>query len=148
MLRDSLDGLRDLLNGTFPSVGQIYLNTVPDRFKRPSFFIALVSNPEDALNKAMYQARATWQIVYFAPLDGSGFPEKFNQFSVSDTLKEKLMQDMVVTGPGGTVYHIRDVDGGPRDNEVYITVQLETEKTRPVPEYELMQDVEHEFKGE
>ena len=45
------------------------------------------------------------------------------------------------------VYHIIETEGGPRDAEVYITVTLQTELTRPRPEYDLMNEVNHEQEG-
>lgn len=146
MLRDSLDAIRGLLNTSFPEVTRVYVNSVPDGFVRPSFYCELVSSPDTHLNKVMYQKRITWQIVYFAPVNDAGNPDVFNQLDVAETLKKKLMDNMVVTGPDGTVYHILDIDGGPRDAEVYITVRLEAEHRRPEPQYDTVTDIQHEIK--
>lgn len=149
MLRDSLDAIRGLINSNFPDT-TIHVNKAPEKFNRPCFFVALVSSNEEHLNNVMYRIKMTWQIVYFAPLawkPGQN-PDAFNQLTASDTLKTSLMETMTLTGPDGTVYHITDVDGGPRDNEVYITIRLETERTRPQQEYDLMQEVEHVFEEE
>lgn len=146
MLRDSLDALRGLLVATFPAVTRIYVNTMPDSFVRPSFFVMLATGSDDDLTKVMYRSRATWQIVYFAPEASAGPPDALDQLTVADALRQALTEGMVVTGPSGTVYHILDVEGGPRDNEVYLTVRLEVEKTRPQPTYDLMQDIAHVYK--
>jgi len=153
MLASSLDAIRKLIKNTFPAVEKIYVTTMPRPFKRPSFFVDLVSAREDSLNKSMYQGRYTWQIVYFAPVDANNNPNKFDQFNTSDTLKAALMNAMTLTGPEvkngdevvrpEVVFHILDVEGGPRDAEVYITVRLEAEFTRPAETYDLMQEIQH-----
>jgi len=148
MLRDSLDALRAVLHSTFPDANRIYIGNVPAGFKRPSFLVALVSRAEEHLNKNIYRLRVTWQIVYFAPEDNVKNPDKLDQYSVSDTLKTKLMEEMIITGPSGKVYRILDCSGGPRDEEVYLTVRLEAEQRRPEPAYDLMQDVVHAIKEE
>lgn len=143
MFRDSLDAICDLINANFPGIDAIHVNKAPENFKRPCFFVMLANGTDEDLTRSMYQARATWQIVYFAPLEQGNNPDALEQLSASDTLKSALMDVMTLTGPSGTVYHIIDVDGSPRDNEVYITVRLETEKIRPEPAYDLMQDIQH-----
>jgi len=45
------------------------------------------------------------------------------------------------------VFHIIETEGGPRDAEVYITVKLQTEMTRPKETYDLMNEVNHEQEG-
>jgi hypothetical protein len=148
MLRDSLDALRGVLISAFPNVDTIYIKNVPEKFERPSFLVDLVSQAEEHINKRYYQLQATWQIVYFAPEDKVKNPDKLDQYSVSDALTTKLMEGMVVSGPGGTIYRILDCSGGPRNEEVYLTVRLETHAARPEPEHDLMQDVDHVFKEE
>lgn len=144
MLRDSMDALCGLINANLPSLDAIHVNKTPENFKRPSCFIMLATGGDEDLTKAIYQSRTTWQIVYFAPLEPGQNPDALDQLAAADILKDALMESMVLTGPSGTVYHILDVDGGPRDNEVYITVRLEAEKTRPEPQYDTMQEFDIE----
>ena len=146
MFRDSLDAICAIINTHFPGIDAIHINKAPEEFTRPCFFVMLATGTEADLNRAMYQSRATWQVVYFAPLEPGQNPDAFDQYAAADILVNALMEAMTLTGPNGTVYHILDVDGGPRDNEVYITVRLETEKTRPEPTYDLMQEILHETK--
>lgn len=146
MYGDSLNALRGLLQSNFPGVTRIYVSAMPDSFVRPSFFVNLATSDEEHLNRAMYQTDMTWQIVYFAPLDSTGQADVFNQLSVSSALKKALMEAMTVTGPNGTVYHIIETEGGPRDAEVYITVRLQGEMTRPREQFDPMRDVHHEQK--
>lgn len=144
MYGDSLDAIRGLLHSNFPDVTRIYVSTMPEPFKRPCFFVQMATGTEEHLNRAMYQVDITWQIVYFAPLLSTGQPDVFNQLSVSDALKQVLMDSITITGPAGVKYHIIETEGGPRDAEVYITITLQTEMTRPRPEYDLMNEVNHE----
>lgn len=146
MLRDSMDAIRQLLNTTFPDVDRVYVNSVPAGFKRPSFFIGLISESKSHINKAMYQTRITWQIIYFAPDDGADNPNVFDQLTVTEKLKTALMEGMDITGPSGTVYNILDCSGGSRDAEVYINVRLEAIQRRPEEEFDVMNDITHDFK--
>jgi len=147
MFGDSLDALRGLLKSAFPTVPKIYVSTMPGNFVRPSFFVNLATSSEEHLSRDLYQVDMTWQIVYFAPLDEKHQVNVFDQLQVSEQLKKALMDAMSVTGPNGTIYHIIETEGGPRDAEVYITVTLQTELTRPRPEYDLMNEINHEQEG-
>ena len=243
MFGDSLNAIRGILNKTFPEVSRIYVSTMPDAFIRPSFFVQLATASEEHLSRDLYQVNMTWQVVYFAPLLDTEQPDVFSQLSVSDTLKQAFMDNMVLTYaepakkaagmvqveivveegsdgiviPSGTlfttidgvqfvttkavevketgvidipveaveagvignvpagaivgtvaeipeiisvtntspttggaeagdpvVFHVVEVEGGPRDAEVYITVTLQTEMTRPRPTYDLMQDIDYQ----
>lgn len=141
MYGDSLDALRGLLCSTFPTVTRIYASTMPDSFIRPSFFVDIATSGKEHLNKAMYEVDMTWQIVYFAPLLSTGQVDVFTQLSVTSTLQKALMEAMTVTGPSGTKYHVLETEGGPRDAEVYITVRLQAEMTRPREQFDPMRDV-------
>jgi hypothetical protein len=153
MLAGSLDAIRQFLKTTVPAITKTYIQTVPAGFKRPSFLVDYVTDSTEDLNRDMYQERITWQVVYFAPRDSDGIRLRFNQITISDQLKEALRNAMTLTSPELTegeevirpavIYHIRDVEGGPRDDEVYMTVQLEAEFTRPRQAYDLMQEANH-----
>jgi len=142
MLGSSLNAIRSLLKTKFPTITRTYINTVPNKFVRPSFFVQFVTATEEHLCKKIYLSKPTWQIVYFAPMESSGTaPDPLNQFSVSDTLKTALMDAMTITGDG-VIYHVIGCEGGPRDN-VYITVRLEAEWTREDEVFNLMQEIKH-----
>lgn len=143
MYQDSLDAICGLINTAFPEIETVYVNTTPESFRRPCFFIMLATAGDEHLTRSIYQVRMTWQIIYYAPLEPGHYPDPYSQLTAAEKLKSTLMDAMTLTGPSGTVYHIIDVDGGPRDNEVYITVRLETEKIRPEPAYDLIQDIQH-----
>lgn len=141
MFRTSLDAIRSMLRTTFPNVDRIYISNVPTRFKRPSFFVQSVSDKSKHLNKKLYNANLTWQIVYFAPKNGSENPDVLDQFAVSDILKSTIMEKMELTAPDGTVFNVIECEGGPRDAEVYITIKLDVDMSRTDPELDKMQDI-------
>jgi hypothetical protein len=143
MLRDSFDAICELIANGFPEIDMIYTNPTPETFERPCFLVALATGYSDDLSCFMYLTSVTWQIVYFAPLEKGRWPDPYSQLTANDKLQKALMDAQVLTGPSGTVYHITEVEGGPRDNEVYLTVRLETSKRRPEPEYDLMEDIQY-----
>lgn len=148
MYGDSLDALRTLITKSFSEVERLYVSTMPDSFVRPSFFINMATADEEHLNRAMYETSMTWQIVYFAPLLTTGEVDVFDQLNVASELKKILMGQMIISGPSGLIYHILDTEGGPRDDEVYITVRLQAEFTRPKDEFDEMQEVHLKQKEE
>ncbi|MBO8158830.1 MAG: hypothetical protein H0Z36_04615 [Thermosyntropha sp.] len=125
-------------------MNRIYISTMPDAFERPGFFVQLATSREEHLCRDLYQVTMTWQIVYFAPLLSTGQPDVLNQLAISDSLKQALMDTITLTGPSGTKYQVINTEGGPRDAEVYITVTLQTELTRPKTSYDLMGEVHYE----
>lgn len=145
MFRASLDAIRSMLKTTFPVVDRIYISTVPDGFKRPSFFVQSVSDKDTHLNKKMFNSRLTWQIVYFASKNNVDVPNVLDQFTVSDILKNTIMEKMELTAPDGTVFNVIECEGGPRDAEVYITVKLDVDMSRTDPTYETMQEIDYEY---
>lgn len=148
MYRDSLDGIRSILSANFPEVTSIYISTVPETFDRPSFFVRLDTDSQEHLSKMTYQVDVTWRIVYFPVPDSEGEPDALGQLQVYDQLKELLMENMVVVGPSGTVYYVVECKGEFRDSEVNVLVRLQAEVTRTQPEYELMNEIQHQQKEE
>lgn len=146
MFQASLDAIRKMLKTTFPEVTTTYISNVPAGFKRPSFFVGLVSGTDKHLNKSMLNNKIAWQIIYFAPKDSKANPDVINQFEVAQRLKDKLMDDMELIAPDGTIFNVQDCEGGPRDAEVYITVVLDVDLSRTEPTQEIMQDIDHDYK--
>lgn len=140
MLRSSLDAIRATLTKTFDT-GPIYVNNVPEEFKRPSFFVQMASSSEDNLTFTKYQSRTVWQIVYFPKWDEAGNRDNFELLVAADKIRDAFMASPSLTAPDGTVYHVIDVEGGPRDQEVFMRVTLETQSERARPSYENMQDI-------
>lgn len=147
MFRSSLDAIRRFLKDTVPEVTTTYVNTVPDGFKQPSFFVELATHSGEFLNLNYRQQRMTWQIVYFPKLVRGEEPDAFDQIDVSDRLMTALQASPALPAPDGAVYTIASIDGGPRDEEVYISVVLEGQTNRQLPEYDTMQEVHLDQEG-
>lgn len=143
MLRDSLDAIRNFINLLYPKT-IIYVNNVPEGFRRPSFYVGPAITDDVDLSHKIYRTRTIWQIVYFATVDKVGNPIGFEQIDVSGKLKTGLMEAMNLTGPSGTVYHLSDIEGGPRDAEVYINLTLTAEKRRKDEQYEIITEINYE----
>jgi len=120
---------------------------MPGEFARPSFFLDLVAASEEDLCRDYYLAAMTWQIVYFAPRSNAGYAETFNQVEVAGRLKKTLMDSMVILGPSGVMYHIENLEGGPRESEVYITVRITAEVVRHSKQHEIAEELHHEMRG-
>ncbi|QJC52787.1 hypothetical protein HGI30_15240 [Paenibacillus albicereus] len=147
MFRSSLDAIRRLLKETIPEVAITYVNTAPDGFEQPSFFVQLAAHSSEFLNLNYRQQRMTWQIVYFPRLARGGEPDAFDQLDVSDRLMGALQASPALSAPDGSCYSLAGIDGGPRDGEVYITVILEGQAARELPEYDKMQEVHLDQNG-
>lgn len=142
MLMDNLDAIRGFLASHFSGT-IIYVNNVPEGFERPSFYLGPAITDDVDLSHKIYRTRTIWQIVYFATTDKVGNPIGLEQIDVSDKLKTELMEAMYLTGPSGTVYHLSDIEGGPRDAEVYINLTLTTERRRKDEQYEIITEINY-----
>jgi hypothetical protein len=147
MLQTSLKAILNVLKTEFPTV-PIYINQMPEQFKRPSFFIMLVLSNDDTLNKKHYKMKATWQIVYFGAQDSFGNKDTFSQYTMLDSLKSLFMDDLIITAPDKTIFDIVSVDGSIRESEVYMTVGLEAQNIRTETASPLIGDVEINLKEE
>jgi hypothetical protein len=141
MYRNSLDAIRSLLAKSFPDITTIYVDAVPADFVQPSFFVDHIMSDLVDLNRTMVQFDVQWQIVYFPPLKKSGIPDKMNAYATADQLRAVLAAEPYVTAPDGTVFRVMDITGGPRDDELYMSVRLQAQLNRTLPDYDLMQDI-------
>ncbi len=147
MLAASYEAIRHFLATTFPDVTGIYNSTMPAGFARPSFYLELVLGIDDERSEAIYNSQATWEIVYFAPVDENFIPDTVSQLQVADTIKKIMAEKMIVVHPDGTVFSVLGCEGGPRDSEVYINLKLELDVRAPGTEYDLMKDIQHNVDG-
>lgn len=147
MLKDSREAILGFLVKTFPEVDDIYIDSTPEGFRRPCFYVGLITTSSDHLSCVMHKSRATWQIVYFAPVNKAQNPDALDQDEVAERTKIGMLQAGNLFGPSGTAYTVLDCTGGPRDSEVYINVRLEAEYRRPEEtEYEIMGEINHVLK--
>jgi hypothetical protein len=126
----------------------VYLNNLGEGFERPSFFISPINTGTTDLNKFTLDNNIFIQIVYYAPyIDDYKNVDATDQYNVSDMLKEifKIGYFMV----GDRAVKVPKITGGPRNAEVYITLNLTlTEDKQPVQEtIPMIQSVQLNLKG-
>jgi hypothetical protein len=137
----SLDAIRTLLRSRIPAVSTIYMDAVPAEFEQPSFFLEHVKSATTDLSRTLVQFEIQWRIVYFPKLKLPGYPDKFDMLAAADALRTALSREPYVTAPDGTVFLIMDISGGPREEELSMTVQLQAQYNRQQPIYDVMQDI-------
>lgn len=125
----------------------IYLSDQGEDFKRPSFFISQINSGTKDLNKFVMDNNIFIQIVYYAPWDDHNNVDAVDQYNTSDMIKEifKVGYFMV----GDRAVKVPQITGGPRDAEVYITLNLTlTEGKQPIPEQlPMMEKLQLNLKG-
>lgn len=146
MYRSSYDAISQFLNSTFPSITNIYLNSIPTGYTRPSFFVQLKKESSEDLSRYLYQNNIFWQLVYLAPLDQDGNVDPLDQMSITEQLQQKLMEAMMLTAPDGNQYRILNLDMEFREQALYCTVGMGTLNTRPETQYDLMQIIYNDYK--
>lgn len=127
MLTASLDAITALLHQVCPTVDRIYINAVPEGFKRPSFYVGLQDEQCTRRAKDAWSARITWLIIYFAPLDKAGNTDASNQIAVMDALQNALMNAGRLIASDGTAFNIASMSGGPYEGDVRLTVVLDAQ---------------------
>lgn len=145
MIKESRDAIRKVLADTFPAVPRIYMNSVSDGFKRPSFYLEFIFDRSDDLSQVIVERRVMWQIVYFAPLDFVQNVDNLSILDVLETLEQTFGETAALTGPDGSVFHIEGLEGGKRDNELYMSLTLTAETTRTMPTHETMGEVANDM---
>ncbi|WP_438445905.1 phage tail terminator family protein [Gorillibacterium sp. sgz5001074] len=142
MYLDSLNAIRAKLAAEIPEVKTVYVDAVPVGFDQPSFYVEMLPGRMDDLNRNMVQAELSWQVVYFPKLKKAGYPDRMDQLAVMDRLRQAFTAQPYLVGPAGTVFHIMEFDGGPRDDEVYVNIKLQAQYNRIQPTYETIQNIE------
>lgn len=114
----------------------VYLNNLGEGFERPSFFISQINAGTTDLNKFTLDNNIFIQIVYYAPyIDDYKNVDATDQYNVSDMLKEifKIGYFMV----GDRAVKVPQITGGPRNAEVYITLNLTLTEDKQPPKEQL-----------
>lgn len=141
-IRASLDAIRAALHEAYPAL-IIYVNDVPQDFKRPSFFVALINAPSNAMAADLRNVRPTWQLVYFPPLLGKATlsVDKFDLYDMHDKLLTLFGEPMYLLTPDRKALDIEAFDGAPRDDAGYYTLRLDAQHWVRRPDSELTQNV-------
>lgn len=148
-----LESICDAISKTFPN-HDIYINDVSQGFCRPSFYVSLVSFNNEDLVKGELNKNTTFEIVYFSPIDDRGQCDKLAQhvshIKLTDIFSTQALT--VDTDNGPIRVKITGLSGGPRDAEVYLTVDfnysfIPDNNTNPEELYYLMQELQLRYKN-
>jgi hypothetical protein len=112
---------------------------MPEGFKRPSFFVQFIQETETNLNRWVYERAIPLEIVYFSPLDDYSNRDITDQDTVYETVKG-LFSDGYIT-VGDRARKISQITGGPRNNEIYLNLQIDTTESRTEPTYDTVHTV-------
>lgn len=102
-------------------------------FKRPSFFVGFAGDNTNDLSKLTYKSTLLIQVIFFAPLDFYKNVDISQQFENYEKLKN-IFQKKGYLQVDDRCPTINNLDGGPRDNEIYLTIELDWYDSRYTPE--------------
>lgn len=111
----------------------IYIKNSGGGFKRPSFFISFIGDNSTDINRLLYKSNILIQVVLFSQLDFNKNVDTIQQFESYEKLKN-IFQRRGYLEVGDRSCTINSLDGGPRDNEIYLTIELDWYDSRYVPE--------------
>lgn len=122
MMFDILETICDRIFERFPG-SPIHIKGMPQGFARPAFFTRMAAFQDQDLNKGIMMRNIAYDIVFFAPKDDDGVVDTIQQYA-SYAIMAQLFQHQSLDVKGRHV-KVTSVDGGPRDAEVYLTVNFE-----------------------
>jgi hypothetical protein len=127
----------------------IFLSNQGEGFKRPSFFISQINSGTKDLNKFTIDNNIFIQIVYFAPWDDYENVDAVNQNDMSDLVKGIFKVGYFMVGDRAVKIAPNGITGGPRDAEVYITLNLTLTENKQLPKEQLpiMEKFNFKLKG-
>lgn len=90
-----IDSICNRLSKAFPN-HNIYVNNVPQGFKRPSLYVSLIDFNDTDLTKEQLRREAMFNITYFAPIDDRGNVDKLAQavshMNLANTFADKYLE--------------------------------------------------------
>lgn len=133
----------------------IYIDEVTQGFKRPSFYVNLVTFNNEDLVKGELNKNVTFEIVYFAPIDERGQCNKLAQnvtyMALTNLFSSQALTVTRESNEDDVRIKITGISGGPRDNEVYMTIDFnygfiqDVCSTKPEDIYYLMQELKLKY---
>lgn len=133
----------------------IYINNISQGFKRPSFYINLVSFNAEDLVKGELNKDVTIEVVYFAPINERGQCDKLAQhvthMSLTNLFSSQALTVKTEPNEEDVRIKITGISGGPRDNEVYMTIDFsygfiqDICNSKPEEVYYLMQELQVKY---
>lgn len=123
-----INAVNKLLFGHYPEC-DFHIQNIPEGFKRPAFFIDLVTDSSKDNNTILTDEKISLQVVYFAPVDGHQIRQKENQLEAYSNMKALFKKGYIQVED--RALRITNLEGGPRDNEVYLTIDVAFADDRP-----------------
>ena len=129
----------DNIKATFPET-PIHIMQLPQGFKRPAFSVKMIGFADQDLCKNGLRRKLSLDIVCFSPQDAKGSINAVQQLIDFQKLLEIFQRQSLKVND--RYLKITNVDGGPRDAEIYLTVRFEyTFSPSDEIEYEIMQQL-------
>ncbi|WP_313559723.1 phage tail terminator family protein [Ruminiclostridium cellobioparum] len=85
-IEDIMDAINISLLSAFPE-HSFYIENIPQNFKRPSFYIQLISDTWEDSNRSTTKERSSFQIIYFGTQNAYGITGIAEKSSVYETVK-------------------------------------------------------------
>lgn len=133
----------------------VYIEDVPEGFKRPSFMVTLATEGTALKNKNVYEDTPLFQIVYFSRRNAAGQAYSENLYEVKEELKALFLLPgcipvIPVKGAKERKRYAKVTsftsDVRLSEKSLYVKVGLSfTEDARKPEEYELIQDIDLEM---
>lgn len=140
----------DILNAICEAVAAqfktapIYINNIAKGFERPSFLVKSTNFTDTDMTNGSFRRHSSFQIVYFAPKNEYDEVDGEMQYAAYIALSQIFQ---------GQAFEVEDrfikitqVQGAPRDAEVYLTVTFDyvfegDSPLTPTEAYELMKEI-------
>ena len=117
-----IESICEHIRGRFEDTN-IYINSVPQGFVRPSFYVGLVDFSDKDLNLGTISRRATFEIVYFAPINSRGLTDKTQQYAAYITMASLFSNHSLAVKD--RYLKIVSKNGDLTDSEAHLSVDLE-----------------------
>lgn len=141
-----LDSICEKIAGVFVEE-PIYIQNVPEDFKRPSFFVTMMAYQDTDMTHDFQRRQQSFQIVYFGKKDEYNTVDAVDQYAtyamLSSIFNTKSLQ------VEDRYLKIDSISGGPKDAEIYMTLKLDytftPELLNPEEVYMLMKEINLKF---
>lgn len=122
MIHGIIDAVSDLIHSEYPEY-PVYLDDWQEGCDRPSFCMAFVQETQTPKNKTCYARNIIIHVVFFAPLNPNGKPDKSSQYAVYEKLRKIFSAGFFAVADRKV--KIRQLTGGARGNEIYLGLNLD-----------------------
>lgn len=123
-IEDIMDAINISLLSAYPEHG-FFIENIPQNFKRPSFFIQLISDTWEDSNRAATKERASFQIIYFGTQNAHGITGTAEKLSVYETVKGLFKNGFILVKNQAVKLSEKGFGAELRENEINFTVDFE-----------------------